>query len=328
MYPYRIFITGDGSFNNFFLFSYYLENYITDQSILYTAKPSTFDPMADVFASSHNLIHLACKANEILHKLEDKYLLYDKIASETDFLLIYGDKQKFNGLISMFKKRRKKHEFIDVFPTDIISSYTPEKGNEVDFSEVYGSFLNSFSPDKNLLCYKFLASLANNKELLNKVIQNKNAIYQTHNKTEQEIAQNLYWIYKNQYASLTEKNDSLRNQPQDEHKTTEPYDWKFEGEKIPIYTGTGLKLAKAYTSVIKYDTMSYIEIADKDLLHSHVYRSVNDEEVSDEDDVSRIYYHTADHESYPLFYQSAHFDGAIIKMGYWYINSKYVTPVK
>ena len=85
---------------------------------------------------------------------------------------------------------------------------------------------------------------------------------------------------------------------------------------------------KVTTSVIKYDTISYIEIADKDLLHSHVYRSVNDEEISDEDEVSRIYYHTADHESYPLFYQSAHFDGAIIKMGYWYINSKYVTPIK
>ena len=328
MYPYHIFITGNGSFNNFFLFSYYLENYVTDNSILYTAKPSVFDPMADVFASRHNLTHMACKAQELLRKLEDKQLLYDKIASSTDLLLIYGDKQKFSGMITAFNRRKKKHEFIDVFPTDIVSSDIPEKGKEVVFSDVYGDFLQQLSPDKKLLCYKFLASLPGNKDLLDLVIKNKNAIYQTKNQTEQEIAQNLYWIYKNQYASLVDFRKKFDKQPvfEDPHLCTSPYQWKYEGERIPIYTGTGLKLARAYTSIITGDGISYVEIADRDIIKSHVYRALGTQ-VDDEDDVVKIDYHTSDHESYPLFYQTTHFDGSIIKMGYWYINSKYVTPI-
>ena len=325
MYPHRIFITGDGSFNNFFLFSYYLENYITDQSALYTLKPSVFDPMADVFATGHNLTHLNCRVKDIIRQAEDKQILFHRIADATDLLLIYGDKHKFARLIDVFNKHKKTHQFIDVFPTDIVTPPTLTKDATISFSDVYGPYLKKISPDQNLLCYKFLASLTQNLDLLTLVIQHKKDIYAVENEIENEIAQNLYWIYENQYASLVECRKKLLSKPKEEspYTLTDPYDWKYEGEDTPIFTGTGLKLANRYHGYVKCNEGTFVEIADKDMLKSHVYRALKDQDENEDDDV-RLNYHTSDHQSYPLFYQAYHFDGSPVKLGYWYIDPRYV----
>lgn len=325
MYPHRIFITGDSYFNNFFLFSYYMENYITDQSILYTTKPSPFDPMADVFASGNNLTHLSCRAKDLIRQVNDKRVIYTKIANATDLLLIYGAKNRYTWLTDAFKQQHKKFEFIDVLPNDAVTFDPPRKNATVSFSEVFGPYLNKISPDKHLICYKFLIAMTRDLDLLTLVIQHKKDIYATENNTEQEIAQNLYWIYKNQYASLVECRKKLLNKPviEDEHLLTDPYEWKYEGENIPVFTGTGLKLAKSYSGFVRCNEGTFVEIADKDLLKSHVYKALRDLDENEDDDV-RLNYHTSDHQSYPLFYQAYHFDGSPIKMGYWYINPNYV----
>lgn len=325
MYPHRIFITGDGSFNNFFLFSYYLENYITDQSALYTLRPSVFDPMADVFATGHNLTHLNCRVQDIIQHADDKEILFHRIADATDLLLIYGDKHKFSKLIQVFDKRKKSHQFIDVFPSDIVTPSTLERDATVSFTSVFGPYLDKLSPDKNLLCYKFLAALTQDLDLLTLVIQHKKDVYAVDAPIENEIAQNLYWIYQNQYASLVELRKRLLNQPkeEDEHLLTPDYAWKYEGENTPLFTGTGLLLAKRYHGYVKCNEGTFVEIADKDMLKSHVYKALRDQEENEDDDV-RLNYHTSDHQSYPLFYQAHHFDGSPIKFGYWYINPHYV----
>ena len=325
MYPHRIFITGDGSFNNFFLFSYYLENYVTDQSALYTLRQSVFDPMADVFASGHNLSHLNCNLQDLLNQADDKKVLFKKIAKATDLLLIYGNKQKFSSLIQAFDQYKKEHQFIDVFPSDIVT-VSPPKDATISFSSIYGEYLDRLSQDKNLLCYKFLSALTKDLNLLTLVIQHKKDVYAVENDIENEIAQNLYWIYQNQYASLVECRKRLLDNPQtedDPHLLTAPYDWKYDGESVPIYTGTGLQLARRYHGLVKCNEGTFVEIADKDMLKSHVYKALRDQEENEDDNV-KLNYHTSDHQSYPLFYQAYHFDGSPIKLGYWYINPRYV----
>ena len=325
MYPYRIFITGDGSFNNFFLFSYYLENYITDQSALYTLKSSVFDPMADVFATGHNLTHLNCRLQDLMKQNDDKKVLFGKIADATDLLLIYGDKHKYSGLIGTFKQYKKPHQFIDVLPTDIVTNPSFARNATVSFSDLYGPYLKKISADDKLLCYKFLATLTQNIDLLTLVIQHKKDIYATENEAENQIAQNLYWIYKNQYASLVELRKRMLGKPKvdSEYLLTPDYDWKYEGENLPVYTGTGLQLAKRYHGLVKCNDGVFVEIADKDMLKSHIYKALRDQEENEDDDVT-LNYHTSDHQSYPLFYQAYHFDGSPIKMGYWYIDPHFV----
>ena len=326
MYPYRIFVMGEKRFNNYFLFSYYLENYVLDQTVLYTAKPSLVDNMTEVFASRHNLPHLSCKAGEILKRVENR-VLFGKIADATDLLLIYGDPSNYTNLISAFDKRNKKHENVPIMSTDYVSFDPPIKEPTIAFQDVYGEYLSHLSKDQNLLCYKFLSALTVDLDLLKLVMRHRKDVYLTTNKTEAEIAQHLYWIYQNQFASLVELKQQLSKQPkreEDPYLHTEMYEWQYGGERIPVYTGTGLLLANAYTNVIKTDTVVYVEIADKDILHSHVYKALMDTD-QDEDNSSKITYHTADRQSYPLFYQASHFDGSIIRMGYWYIDASYVT---
>ena len=325
MCPHRIFITGDSYFNNFFLFSYYMENYITDQSILYTTKPSPFDAMADVFASGNNLTHLSCRAKDLIRQVADKRVVYDKIADAADFLLIYGSKNRYTWLTDAFKRKHKNFEFIDVLPDDAVTFDPPKKAVTISFSDLYGPYFSKISSDRHLFCYKFLTYMTRDVDLLTLVIQHKKDIYATENDMESEIAQNLYWIYKNQFASLVELRKKLLARPVDEdsHLLTAPYDWKTDGESVPVYTGTGLQLARRYSGLVKCNEGTFVEIADKDLLRSHVYKALRDQEENEDDNV-RLNYHTSDPQSYPLFYQAYHFDGSPIKLGFWYINPRYI----
>lgn len=325
-YPYRIFIISEKEFNNFFLFSYYLENYVLDQTILYTAKPTRTDDMTEIFAVKHNLPHLSCKAAEILKRVGNR-VLFDKIADATDLLLIFGDSSHYSKLIGAFTKRKKRYEVIAIEPTDYVTK--PEGNFEatVTFSSLYGPYLKGLSADNKFLCYKFLAALTMDIDLLKLVMRHRKDVYLTSNRVEEEIANNLYWICKNQYASLVELKKTLSKQPEreeDPYLHTEPYAWQYGGERIPVYTGTGLLLAKAYSDLVKTDSATLIEIRDRDIIKSHVYKALIDED-QDEDNSVRITHHTADKQSYPLFYQASHFDGSIIKAGYWYIDASYVT---
>ena len=76
---------------------------------------------------------------------------------------------------------------------------------------------------------------------------------------------------------------------------------------------------KGATNVSKLKREELIEY-----LKSHEDVESNEVQEENEDDNVKLNYHTSDHQSYPLFYQAYHFDGSPIKLGYWYINPRYV----
>ena len=93
-YPYRVFITGDRSFNNYFLYSYYLNGYTNDKTVLYSARPSHIDNMTEVFATSKNVIHLSCDAERVIQQ-SGKEMLYQKIAQAANFAIITHSSSDF-----------------------------------------------------------------------------------------------------------------------------------------------------------------------------------------------------------------------------------------
>lgn len=335
MFPYRIYVDGDKTFNNYFLFSYYLSSYISDSAVLYSAKPSNIHHMTEVFASGHNLFHLSCDMDKVLQHT-DKNILFKKIAQETNFALIFRDPNKadeYHDLLYAFTLQNKEFRIIDVFPEDIIVPTKTKSNESVVFSEIYKEYLEQLKGMDHLSCYKFLAIMLANPYLLDLVLQNKDKIYITSNPIEQQIVDNLNWILTYHTTTLHDILKSLKGEVEEikpEYKETEKYDWSETGENIPVYTGTGLLLANGYHSVVYDGKESYIEIEYNRLVRSHIHQSLYSimYEENTEDDTDRINYHTSDTEAYPIFYQSVMFTGSPFRAKYWYINSKYVTVKK
>ncbi len=330
-YPYRVFVTGDRAFNNYFLYAYYLNSYANDRTVLYSARPSHIDNMTEVFATSKNIIHLSCDADRIIEEA-GKESLYQRIAKASNFAVIFRDPSKENDyqdLLCSFVAQDKQFRIIDIFQDDIVTPDHISKKIQVKFSDVYKQYMDQLNGYDKYTCYKFLSLLLSNPELMSLVIKNKNTEYITENKYEMQIACNLEWICKHSSILkdikkfLLGENDEIKQT----YKETEDYDWIDSGENVPLYTGTGLLLANGYHSIVYDGKQSYIEIGYSQLVRAHVHQSlytlVNEETC--EDDTDHLDYLTSDTEAYPIFYQTVTFANSPFRAKYWYINSKYVT---
>ena len=331
-YPYRVFVTGDRSFNNYFLYSYYLNGYANDQTVLYSAKPSHIDNMTEVFASSKNIIHMSCDADNIAQQV-GREALYKKIAQATNFAIIFRDPnhaKDYQDLIYAFVAQEKDFRIIDIFPEDIITPERYQKKTQVKFSDIYQPYIDQAHGFDKYTCYKFFAITLSDPDAISLILKHKNDELITENKYEEQIACNLEWIYRSHCSTLRDIKKNLLGETEEvktKYKETKPYDWIDTGENIPVYTGAGLLLANGYHSIVFDKDQAYIEIEYSKLVRAHVHQSLYTlmYEETDEDETDRMEYHTSDTEAYPIFYQTVTFAGSPFKARYWYINAKYVT---
>lgn len=334
-YPYRVFITGDRAFNNYFLYSYYLSGYTNDKTVLYSAKPSHIDNMTEVFATGHNVIHMSCDANHVIQECGVE-ALYKKIAQATNFAILFRNPEhakEYENLIYAYIKQEREFRIIDIFDEDIIVQQRSQKKNKVRFADIYQKYMDQTNGYDKYTCYKFFAMLLSDPEMINLVLHHKNDEYITENKYEEQVACNLDWIYKHHCSTLRDIRKNLLGEKDkiiQKYKETELYDWIDTGENIPVYTGTGLQIANGYHSIVYDGDQSYIEIEYSKIIRAHVHQSLYTilSEETDENETDRVEYHTSDTEAYPIFYQSVTFAGSPFKAKFWYINSKYVTVNK
>ena len=232
MYPYHIFVVGHSNFNNYFLFSYYTSLYVADKAILCTVKPSNINVMAEVFASEHNLIHLACDTSRVLQQLEYPSLC-KKIANACRFALIFKNEnnpdssQHYEQLLDALVKFKREYRIIDISSSDIITNERRKLSNRVKFSDMYGIYLQKLSGDSSSICYKFISLVLHDPALMNTVINHHGVEYITENPIEEQIACQLDWIDANMYGELKE----LYKSAYDESDTTKT----IVKELVPTY---------------------------------------------------------------------------------------------
>ena len=344
LYPYRLYVTGTDTFNNYFLFRRYLNEYKTDKTFLYAPRNSYFEAMTRLYATDNNLCFLTCDVERGLSQFHNYTALGFKISEVTDMLVAFWD-GKSRGVKELeyaFRCRHKKVIIIDIEHNDIIRDIELKHPNaeKIDFNIVYGKYVDTNYKSVSLAerAMKFLVDAYNNKELMQLIIANKNKEIVTTDNLGNEVKDLLYWIYNNQisefesdYNNLVEKElpPKMKRFSVSEYKHATPCEWSENGEEVDLYTGTGLPLAKGYTTVFPFGEHSYVEIPDRFIIRSHIHKSMNARKYTEnEDDCTKITYHTSDTESYPITYQVANFEDSLFKMGYYYISTDFVTKVK
>ena len=345
LYPYRLFITGTDSFNNYFLFRRYMNEYKTNKTFLYAPKHSNFEAMTRLYATCNNLGFLPCDIDKALARYGNYSGIGFKVSEVSDMLIAFWD-GKSRGVKELeyaFSCRRKRSIIIDVSRADVVDNSIVLKHVDnatVDFDEVYGKYIDPTfrSSSFNEQAMKFLADAYNNKELMKLIIDNKDKEIITRSKLGEEVKDLLYWIYNNQFAEFSEDYENLiekelpprmKRFSVNEYRHAEPCEWDENGAEVDLYTGTGLPLAKGYSTVFDFGQHTYVEIPEKYLIREHIHKSMSARKYTeDEDSCVKITYHTSDTESYPITYQVANFEDSLFKMGNYYISTDFVTTVK
>lgn len=329
---YRLFITGDPSFNNYVLLNYYMDMLTTPKSILYAESGTTIGRMVECYCSYNNIVCFLVSVDRT------DPLAVSVMGKKTDMLVILREKDTewTSTVTSIYRKMGKDVYSVDLNPSDRIlrSDETKLAGTPVSWNETFETFMmdcNDRSPSDYAMI--FIERLIRSSEMLEKAIALSSVPVKTENTQGAAALSVLRWIHLNQLDLLTDiltrmnqkDTDELGNRRKEVHKESAGCLWSMNGEQTPVYTATGLMIGTSYSGVLSLDRGTFLEIPDHDLIRKHVHRPFNESEETEE--VTQ-YFHTSEPEAYPIAYRKEEFGSDPFKAGYWYINIKFVTKDK
>ncbi len=334
----RYIICGDEQFNNYYFVFYYLSRLLSQAKNLCLMNRGTpgADLLSEVYAHMENINfeRYAVKDNTPYNrKMRD----LDLVKKATNIIAFTnGDDPEINLLLQRCSRKGISPITIPYKETDIVKPHPTMVFNKhkQDKFDVYigrgSEFGNPFEMSEKMKRMQVIAAythyILKDKQLLKKMLSLKGKTLGCYCAPQLCHGDMIVWMIENVYNEILQEINSSENTSKKPfaRKEVDYKKYPILGGAVPLYTTSNFKVSEAYDEVVMNDDRTYFEIADKDILRDKLHVTMEDKELTEEDEPIKVVYTPNDNSGIKLFQQLVEFDNSPFKRNKWYINSYYI----
>ena len=316
----RFLIVGSPKFNNYYIFSNYIDEYLPANSTIVTCGSETgTDCLAQEYCYRNNIVLEEYKL--LPPKTMDTVKLRNaQIISYCNSAIIFNDNN--NVVVSDFVDRLTSRR-IPVIDINIRQS------DNIDCNyECKNEYLNQFFRLCSQAEYSIphlvdvsLAILQNDDVLQHLLDCNNNEFFKT-DKTNMAVGF-AYWMKCNEAPYIKSR---LRHDERKElQKPSTPLEelakiWNEKKHPNVTLTTSNLQVLKDFTECVADGNNLWIEASDDQVVKKNLWRT-REQLLDEEDDPVNSYYWTKDDSNTVVFYRNDEFDNSPFKAGMWYFSA-------
>ena len=316
----RFLISGSSRFNNYFLFSKYIKDYMPKDAIMVTCGGDYgTDAMSREYSARNNIL-----LEEYPVSSPDKDSVVNRnhqIMGYVKSAVIFDDGRP--GTVEHIKntlmRSRKSVVVVEITPNDNIDC-------NIDCSEAYLKDYFNISRMSEYTMHNLadaVLAVLGKEEILQHILDAKETDFFKSDSVNM-AAGFSYWMKHNELPYLRQRlRHEERRKPETCHVSLEELIsiWNQKQHPAPVVTSEGLPVLTDFEDTVVDGRQLWLQANDNQVIKNNLWQT-HEQMLDEESEPINSRYETKDTSDTRVFYRNTEFDASPFKSGYWYFDTK------